>query len=167
MPSPKIHPTWRFTNGIELNEKEFLSYVEKKVFKTIRRFKMLENQYLKEIPISASDDINTKVLNNILATKFSVKFCAKPFFSSENLSDASEENFLKVLDGKFKRKEIIEKKRPLYLHSDKEIQLYAKLKGIKGKLKSRDKRIQALFSKFLTKNPDLEHNIVNAFEQLN
>ena len=55
---------------------------------------------------------------------------------------------------------------PLYFHSDKEIQLYAKLKKIRGEQKKRDGRIQSLFSKFITKNPDLEHNIVNAFDQL-
>jgi hypothetical protein len=162
----RTNPTWKFTNGTELNEKEFLNYIEKKMFKTIRRFEMLKNYGTKEIPISASDDLNTKVLNYILATKFSVKFSSKPPFSSENLSDVSEENFLKVLDGKFKRKKTAQNKRPLYLHSDKEIQLYARLKRIKGTIKKRDKRIQALFAKFMAKNPDLEHNVVNAFEQL-
>jgi len=162
----KLDTIWCFTNGIELNEKEFLSYIEKKVFKTIRRSKMFENQYLRKIPISASESLNTKVLNHILEKKFSVKFSSKPLFSSENLSDVSEKNFLKVLDGKFKREKTAEKIRPLYLNSDKEIQLYAKLKGIKGTSKKRDKRIQALFSKFIVKNPDLEHNIVNAFKQL-
>lgn len=164
--SSKTNSVWKFTNGIELNEKEFLSYIEKKVFKTIRRFKMLENQHLKEILISHSEDLNTRILNHILATKFSVKFSSKPFFSSENLSDASEENFLKILDGKFKRKKVFEKKRPLYFHSDKEIELYAKLKKIKGEPTKRNKRIQELFAKFMVKNPDLEHNVVNAFEQL-
>ena len=111
--SSKKKPVWKFTNGTELNEKEFLNYIERKVFKTIRRFEMLKNRADNEIFISASDDLNTKVLNYILATKFSLKFSAKPFFSSENLSDVSEENFLKILDGKFKRKKTTQNKNQL------------------------------------------------------
>ena len=33
---------WKFTNGIELNEKEFCEYVERKFFKTIRRYELLK-----------------------------------------------------------------------------------------------------------------------------
>ena len=32
---------WEFTNQRKLNKKEFLHYVEKKVFKTIRKYDML------------------------------------------------------------------------------------------------------------------------------
>lgn len=127
---------------------------------------MLKGFGNKEILVSDSRDVNTLVLNYILSTKFSVKESKKPLFSSESLSDVSENNFLRILDGKFKVKKESHNKRPLYLHSDKEIQLYAKIKKIKGEPKKRDKRIQELFGKFITKNPDLEHNIVNAFEQL-
>ncbi len=161
------NPVWKFTNGIELNEKEFCDYVEKKVFKTIRRYGLLANSCQKEILVSRSNDLNTRVLNHIISTKFLIKESNKPFFSSENLSDVSEEKFLKILDGKFKKKKTFEKKGPLYMHSDKEILLYAKLKKISGEPAERNKRIQTLFSKFMVKNPDLEHNVVNAFEQLN
>ena len=167
MSSPKIKPVWKFTNGIELNEKEFLNYIERKVFKTIRRFDMLKDKADKEIPISKMKDLNTQVLNNIIKTKFSTKESKKPLFSSDNLSGISEKVFLNILNGKFGNggKPITEN-RPLYLHSDKEIQLYAKFKKIKGISKKRDAKIQNLFKKFMIKNPDLEHNVVNAFGQL-
>lgn len=157
---------WKFTNGIELNEKEFLNYFERKVFRTIRKFEMLKNVFCKEINVSSEEDLNTKVLNYVLATKLHVKFSAKPFFSYRNLSDISEDNFLKILDGKFKRKKKEINNMPLYFHSDKEIQLYAKLRKIEGKERVRNKRVRELFDKFMIKNPDIEHNVVNAFEQL-
>ncbi len=162
----KKNPIWKFTNGIELNEKEFLNYIERKVFKTIRKYELMKGFGVKEIAVSDSVDLNTRVLNHILNTKFQIKKSKRPFFSSKNLSDISEERFLKMLDGNFRIKKKTEEKGPLHLHSDKEIQLYAKLKKINGETRKRDKGIQELFEKFMIKNPDLEHNIVNAFEQL-
>jgi hypothetical protein len=161
----KKNSVWKFTNGIELNEKEFCNYIEKKVFKTIRKYEMLRELKSNVVLLSNSLDLNTQVLNQILKTKFLTEESKKPSFSSKNLSDLSEEIFSEILKGNFKSIKK-ERKIPLKFHSDKEIQLYAKFKKIKGEMKKRDKRIQTLFEKFMKKNPDLEHNIVNAFEQL-
>jgi hypothetical protein len=54
----------------------------------------------------------------------------------------------------------------LHYLTDTEIDLYAGLKNIKGKERQENRKIKELFSKFRDKNPDLEHNIVNAFEQM-
>jgi len=122
----------------------------------------------KEIKIKKSNDLNTIVLVSVLQKKFQVKFSGKANFSCENLSDVSEEIFSNVLKGKFfgvkpKQGGL---SRPLYLLSDNEVELYAGLKNIKGKKSKRNKKIQTLFSRFFKKNPDLEHNIVNAFSQI-
>lgn len=165
--SSKKKVVWRFTNGIELNQKGFCSYFEKKVFKTIRRFNMLKDSARDEIPISPSKDLNTVVLNSILKSKFKTKISKAPIFSSENLSDAAEDIFFNLLRGKFKgMKPSDSKNRPLYYLSDEEVKLYATIKKIKGAKTVRNKKIQELFSRFKKNNPDLEHNIVNAFQQI-
>ena len=57
-------------------------------------------------------------------------------------------------------------KAPLYFLSDAEVELYAKLVGIKGVKRKRDKKIQELFARFMKKNPDLERNVVKAWGQI-
>jgi hypothetical protein len=156
---------WEFTNQRKLNKKDFLNYVERKVFRTIRKYSMLPEN--RKIVLKTSDDLNTIVLKHILETKFPVSFSTKSSFSSDNLSDISEKSFNNILNGKFEEPKNSSKlKMPLSDISDKEIKVYASLVGLKGKKKKRDKRIQELFERFMKKNPDLEHNIVNAVEQL-
>ncbi len=157
---------WEFTNQRKLNKKEFLNYVERKVFRTIRKYSMLPES--RKIVLKKSDDSNTVFLKHILEQKFPVSFSAKSQFSSNNLSDISEEIFNNLLNGKFEGPQNTKKEFfPLYDISDKEIEVYASLVGLKGKKVKRDERIQELFERFMKKNPDLEHNIVNAMEQIN
>ena len=89
-------------------------------------------------------------------------------FSSENLSSVAEDIFENVLSGKFDSKGLSpeELKAPLYFLSDSEVELYAKLVGIKGKKRKRDEKIQKLFSRFMKENPDLERNVVKGWSQL-
>ena len=151
---------WKFTNQRELNKSQFIDYVERKVFRTIRKYKMLP----KHPTLKKSDDLNTAILKKILETKFQVKFSAKPNLSSDNLSQISEDIFKNILQGNFHHK--IPNNSPLQLVSDKEIELYAKLKNIKGEKRKQDKKIQSLFNKFLNKNQDLEINILKAASQI-
>lgn len=154
---------WRFTNQRELNKSEFIDYVERKVFRTIRKFKMLPKN--KIIILKKSEGLNLIVLNNILKTKFQTKFQGKPNISSDNLSQIAEDIFKEILKGKFNYS--LPENAPLIYLSDKEIELYAKLKNIKDKKRKQDKKIQTLFEKFLKKNQDLELNIIKAVSQLN
>lgn len=156
---------WEFTNQRKLNKKEFIDYIQRKVFRTIRKYDMLPES--RRIVLKKSDDLNTVVLKHILETKFSVSFSSKSNFSSKNLSDISEEDFKNILNGKFEGiKNSKELMMPLCDVSDKELELYASLVGLKGKKTKRDKRVQELFERFMKKNQDLEHNIVNAMGQL-
>ena len=119
----------------------------------------------KIITLKPSKSLNTKLLKQIIEKKFIVKFTSsKPNFSSENLSQVAEQNFKNILKGKLKTP--LPKNAPLLYHSDKELELYAKLKKIKGAKRKQDKKIQALFEKFLSKNQDLELNVVKAISQL-
>ncbi len=160
----KTKPIWEFTNQTRLCKNCFTDYFEMKVFKTIRKYQMLpENRIIK---LEKNSTINTNILKYILEKKFKVRFSVKPNFSSKNLSQSAEKIFSNILKGKFKGPTPTNPPKPLYFLSNKEIKLYASLKEIKGKLPKQDKKIQELFQKFLTKNPDLEHNIINAFKQL-
>jgi len=138
---------WKFTNQKELAKPEFIDYVERKVFRTIRKYQMLPKN--KVIVLNDSGDINTKVLKKILETKFQVRIGTKPNLSSENLSRVAENIFENILNGKFEGP--IPDDKPLYYLSDKEIELYAKLKNIKGEKRKKNKETQNLFKNFLKK----------------
>lgn len=153
---------WKFTNQKELNKSEFIDYIERKVFRTIRKYQMLPKD--KTISLKKSNSLNTNVLKKIIETKFQTKTSTKPNLSSDNLSQVAEEIFENVLNGKFKGPKPDDK--PLYYLSDKEIELYAKLKKIKGITRKNNKEIQSLFEKFLKKNQDLELNVIKALSQI-
>lgn len=154
---------WTFTNGRELSKSEFINYVERKVFRTIRQLQMLPEN--KIFTLKKSDDINTAILQKILSTKFQVKQTTKPNTSSENLSKVAEDIFKNIIKGNFNYS--TPKNAPLLNLTDKELGLYAKLKNIKGSPRKKDKKIQPLFDKFISKNQDLEINILKAQKQIN
>lgn len=154
---------WTFTNQRELDKSQFLDYIERKVFRTIRKYQMLPKNQI--IILTKSQDINMAVLKKILQTKLQVKTSANPNLSSDNLSQVAEDIFKNILKGKFLKSK--PNNQPLYFVSDKEIELYAKLSNIKGTKRKQDKKIQDLFKKFIGKNQDIELNIIKAHSQLN
>ena len=161
----KIDYVWEFTNQKKLEKDEFINYFERKIFKNIRKYSMLPGDRI--IKLKKSDGLNTTILKKILEEKFRVEFSNNPNFSSENLSEVAEEIFKNILEGKFtgpKPKDKIS--RPFYFTSDKEIELYAKLKNIKGRERKINEKVRSLFETFLKKNQDLEINIVKALEQI-
>lgn len=156
---------WEFTNQRRLDKKEFVKYFERKVFKTIRKYGMLPEDRI--FKIKKDERMNTKILKGILEKKFEVIYSKEPNISSKNLSDSSEEIFENTLDGNFDGPLAKDKPfRPLYFHSDKEIEVYAQLNKIKYEKPKRNKEIQSLFLKFFDKNPDLELNVVKALKQI-
>lgn len=164
--TPARSAVWQFTNQRQLNKKQFINYVERKVFRTIRKYQMLPKN--KIIILKKQNDLNTKVLKKIIEKKFPVKFATNPNTSSNNLSQTTEDIFKKILKGNFKNlhSPLSILHSPLLCVSDKEVALYAKLTNIKGTKRKQDKKIQSLFSKFLKKNQDLELNILKATSQL-
>ncbi len=161
-----MKPVWKFTNQKELNEKQFINYIERKVFRTIRKYSMLQKN--KIITLKKSNDINTAVLKKILETKFQIKSTHNSQLTthnSNNLSQITEDIFKNILKSNFNYK-LQTTNYPLRLVSDKELELYAKLKNTKGTKRKQNKKIQSLFQKFLNKNQDLELNILKAFSQL-
>ncbi|MEI6058356.1 MAG: hypothetical protein WCP89_01155 [archaeon] len=160
---------WKFTNQRELTKGQFLDYFEKKIFRTIRQYDMLKDKDGRRIKIKKEASLNFIVLKSILEKKFEVIVVnsSRGFdICSDNLSDVAESAFENVLDGIFNLKKLKPKNQPLYFLSDAEVLLYSKLSGLKGRMKKRNAHVQKLFVTFMKKNPDLEHNIVNAMRQL-
>jgi hypothetical protein len=158
----KTRPVWKFTNQTQLCKKCFEDYFERKVWKTIRTHGLLPKN--KIFLIKKSEDLNTKVLINVIKEKFNIDFSNKPNINNNNLSSESEIIFSNLLKGNFKKSKL--SSSPLSQLSDEEIELYAKLKNIHGKKRIKNTQVQQLFSKFKSKNPDLEHNVVRAFNQI-
>jgi hypothetical protein len=94
-----MKPVWTFTNQTQLNKKQFIDYIERKVFRTIRKYNLLPKN--KIITIKQTNNLNTTVLKKILETKFQVKYSTKPNLSSDNLSQIAEDTFKKILKGNF------------------------------------------------------------------
>ena len=159
---------WTFTNKIQLNKNQFINYIERKVFRTIRKYNLLPKN--KTFTLKKSNSLNTQVLKKIIETKFQVKlvpisYSLFPITSAANLSQIAEDTFKKILKGNF-TSSLHPPSSPLLFVSDKELELYATLKNIKGVKRKENKKIQTLFQKFLTKNQDLELNIIKATKQI-
>ncbi len=156
----KIKPVWKFTNQTQLCKHCFIDYIERKVFRTIRKYSMLPENRI--ILLRKSD--NSNILQSILEKKFIVKLGDK--FSAETLSEIAEQIFNNISKGNFsgpKPKDSL--CRPFYFVSEKELEVYAKLKSLKYTKRKENMKVKSLLNKF-SKNPDIEHNIVNAFLQL-
>lgn len=146
---------WQFTNKRKLNAQEFLRYFEKKVKKTIRKYKM---------PISK---INKKTLKATIIDKIIKELpLRKGKLSDESLDDISNSILYIIMHGKSEDlRKLLPRNQPLYFLSDKEIELYARLKKIKGNVeraKGKLREIDNFISIIEKKNPDIRHNIVEA-----
>ena len=159
--APAEQYVWEFTNQKKLNKKEFIDYFERKIFRTIRKSKMLPKNRV--IKLKKSAETNYLVLKSVLEQKF--KVINGNDFVSINLSELAERVFVQILKGNFYFSSILNVNAPLYYLSDTEIKLYAKLKTIKGKERKINKKVRLLFNKFIKKNQDLEINIIKAANQ--
>ncbi len=150
---------WKFTNQRELTASEFVSYFERKVKKTIGKYKM-------PIGTVKGTSLNANVLNHIMGSLPQ----RKGKISEDNLDDISILILDEMMHGNFELSKFLPHNQPLYFLSDKEIQLYAKIKGIKGKIKEKNgnqKEINEFIKKIEEKNPDIRHNIINSLLKQN
>jgi len=113
-----VKPVWKFTNQQQLCEKCFVEYFEKKVRSTIRKYKMPIN------PVNGNS-LNAKVINSIIKNLPE----RKGKISEENLDAISLAVLNEMINGKAENLASLHpKNQPLYFLSDKEIELYAKIK---------------------------------------
>ena len=148
---------WKFTNKRELTEKEFIRYFEKKVKSTIRKYHM-------PVGVLKKQTLKAKVLNFILQN-LQVR---KGKIGDENLNSVTNKIIYVLMHGNEKNlKKLMPKNQPLYFLSNKEIELYAEIKKIKGKSpaekgKGKLKEIDDFLSRIEEKNQDIRQNIVQA-----
>ncbi|UCD21268.1 MAG: hypothetical protein JSW08_01860 [archaeon] len=122
-------------NGKRLNEKEFCSYFEKKVFSTIRKHKLIGRKDKIKVQNKILLFILTKFCNLYNIQKPSLK--PKTFTKlsiSDNLDTGSEFVLSSLMKNNFSFNKIKPRSgkiiKPFFFCSEKEIQLYSKLKRI-------------------------------------
>lgn len=150
----KTKPVWRFTNQRQLCASCFVKYFEKKLKSIIRKYKM---------PISKikNNNLKIKIINRIIENLPE----RRGRLSWESLDDISNNVVYEMMYGRGNIKRLMPKNQPLYFLSDKEILLYAKLAGIKGKIEERRGRVREIDNFIMEiekKNPDIRHNVVKA-----
>ena len=158
------NPVYEFTNKRNLCKNCFVKYFQKKVFYTIRKFKMLhsgESVYCKK-----DKDFRSVVLKDVLEI-----YCAK---ANVKLTKSGKIAVPSSLDLEAKQivKSIIENKiddisptknkiiKPLYLFLDEEILLYAKIRKLKF---AKEKKKEDFVDELEKKHPEIKRAIVNSY----
>lgn len=176
-------PVYELTNKRKFCKKCFCNYIEKKVFYTIRKFKLIKQE--EKVYILYSKDTASAVLYSILSKLAKqrrqniVKVTEKDMKSlkrvvvSSNLDEEAEGIIRNLMYNNIQSMSNLgpkERKRvkPLYFCSDKEIMLYAKLKKLPiGRQKENKKdKIRDFLDEMEKKHPELKNAIVNAFLEI-
>ncbi len=172
-------PVYELTNKRKFCRKCFCGYIEKKVFHTIRRFKLIKQD--EKIAALNAGDAKSAVAFYILerfAKQRRQKIVriknikGKKIVISNNLDDGAYLIVKCLMYGDLhsaKLSPVVNEKgitrvKPLYFCSDKEILLYAKLKKLPlRKQKKKNDKTRDFLDKMEKKHPELKNAIVNAF----
>lgn len=169
---------YEFTNKRKVTKKEFLRWFEKKFLYTIRKFNMIKNGDI--IGYKKTNDFRSIVLEdllNMLITKAPIEIVklsnkkANKIASFETSDLEADKIIQEIFKGDFsKTKELpVNRKiiKPLYLFLDKEVLLYAKLKGLKHNIpKNKVDKISKFIEDLEKKHPEIKHSIVNSYLEL-
>ena len=169
---------YEFTNQRKLTKSEFLRWFQKKFLYTIRKFEMVKKG--DTLGYKKTNDFRGVVLSDLLkmySEKAPVEVVKLPSKKTNKIvsPETATSESLKIIQDLFKGK-LDNKKyfpiqgktiKPLYLFLDKEVLLYAKLKGLKfSKPKEEKSEIFKLIKDLETKHPEIEHGIVNSYLSL-
>jgi len=170
----KTKPVYEFTNQRKLCKNCFIQWFQKKFLFTVRKFGMIKRGDVVNVKGKDYRAVVLKYLFGILEEKGVVeiknkgdKIAITDTLDSESekivngLINGDEKNLknLKPVDGK-----VI---KPLYLFLDEEILLYAKLKGLKFKIKKeKDSKIGKFIDELETKHPEVKRAVVNSYLKL-
>jgi len=170
-----INPVYEFTNQRKLCKNCYVRWFEKKFLYTVRKFDMFSKGDV--IGFKKGRDLQSVVLENLLKMYSSKAFVEIVFSTSKKankfvLADTTSSISFDFVDGlveadvsKLKLKPVEGKfVRPLYLFLDKEVLLYAKIKGLKFKEKkiSSDK-LREFFNSLEKKHPEIEQAVVQSY----
>jgi len=148
-------------NNKELNEAQFLSYFEKKVLYTIRKFRLLD-----QVDLQAKANLNVKSL-------LSMKKIGPYAISQESLDDIAlmtleafmterdikkrTKLLLPIIDTDKENRKII---RPFYFMTENEMNLYSKLKKIRLKKEKKSSLLSEWLDDFEKRHLEVKNAIV-------
>ena len=169
----KANTVFVLINGRKLCKKCFCKYFEKKIFYTIRKYNFLK----KYGSIFIEKAKYSEILKYIFRTsvyKIKKNKQVNKILLSTSADDIAIEIILNQLSTKKEIKELLPKQKnkikPFYLLLDKEILLYAKLKGLKiNKEKEKDeltKKVRTFINDLEKKHPEIKYAVVNGFLQI-
>lgn len=175
------NPVYEFTNQRKLCKNCFLKWFFKKVLYTIRKFQMIKPGEV--VGYESKGDFRSAVLEDVLkryAEKNDVELTKLP--STKRISKKAEPQTLdlasykvinELMRGSAKNfKEISPKKgktiKPLYYFLDQEVELYAKLRGLKfknskSKGKEKKNKISIFIDNLEEKHPEIKRAIVQSY----
>jgi tRNA(Ile)-lysidine synthase TilS/MesJ len=172
-------PVYEFTNQRKLCKNCFVQYFQKKVFYSVRRFKMI--QYHDVVAYKNKKDFRNVVLKKVLElfeeksiislVKFSSKKATKIAIAStlDSESDKIIHSLIKGKPSQLENMSPVEKKiiNPLYLFLDEEILLFARIKKLKF-IKSKEKKdaISKFIDNLEKKHPEIKRAIINSYLEL-
>ena len=171
-------PVYEFTNKRKLCKNCFARWFQKKVFYTIRKFRMLRQG--DTVGYFRKNDFRSVVLEDVLKmlaenrrinlrviTQLNGSSKATKLAFSSTADTESYEIINAVINGKIKNlrkfqpvnKNII---KPMCLFLDAEIKLYAELKGLKFKSKKENKdKISKFIDDLEKKHPEIKRAVIN------
>ncbi len=171
----KTKPVYEFTNKRKLCKRCYVKWFEKKVLYTIRRFGMLKRGDV--IGYARGNDFRSVVLEEVLRIVGEKGFKItggrgyNKFAIPLTIDLQAYEIFERFVEGDV-RKALKEKKgviAPLRLFLDKEIELYAKLKGLKFDNSKRNfkgrERIRGFIDSLEHRHPEVKRAIVNGLSE--
>jgi tRNA(Ile)-lysidine synthase TilS/MesJ len=173
------NPLYEFTNKRKLCKNCFVNYFNKKFLFTIRKFGMINHEDI--IGYSKNNSFKEVVLEDMLnffSKKSGISVVKLPnkrankIASDSSIDSEANEIVKKIIEGNainLKKDLPVEKNliKPLYLFSDEEILLYAKIKNLKFKEeKNKKNKIESFLDKFEKKHPEVKRAVVNSLLEL-
>jgi tRNA(Ile)-lysidine synthase TilS/MesJ len=175
----ETNPVYEFTNKRKLCKNCFVNYFHKKLLFTIRKFSMIKSGEV--IGFKKKNNFKGAVLEDMLnffskksgisVVKFPNKKANK-IANDSSIDSESNEIVKTIIEGNAinlkkdlpKEKNVI---KPLYLFSNEEILLYAKIKNLKFKEnKNKKDKINNFLDDFEKKHPEVKRAIVNSLLEL-
>jgi len=168
---------YEFTNKRKLTKREFIHWFEKKFLYTLRKFDMVSKGDI--VGFEKGNGFRAVVLADLLemfAENAPIKLIKNGkhnIMAVADTSDSIAESITNILiNGKAsKLKELAPVYgkiiRPLYLFLDKEVELYAKLKGLKyGKHTEKVDKVSEFVAELEKKHPEIKNSVISSYLEL-
>ncbi len=146
-------------NGKKLNANQFISYFEKKVFYTIRKYNLLKNEK-RRFNFNVQELLIKNKIGNTRISHESLDDISLQVFEAFMIKGNIKKKIKELLPIRHKNKQIII--RPFYFMTKKEIKIYAKLKNIALKKEKRETVLSLWLNDFEKRHLEVKNAIVNS-----